>query len=246
MDRGQEDPPPIRAGLVLGAHWGFLAFFAGLAAYYLLSLLLTAFAIGGDGEVGSLRLPELGPLVLLAFVPNILLGLAPVLAARRWGQGVLAEFRLLPNARDVKVGLACGGFALLTGYLLNVVLLEVYGTDRLSDPLTEVFGGIASNTGWLVVAALIVVVAAPLTEELFVRGALWNGLAHHRVPPWVVLVLTALVFAQLHGEPSRTIALLGQGIAIGAARLITDRVGASVVAHATNNLPPALLLFGGS
>ncbi|MBK1786773.1 CPBP family intramembrane glutamic endopeptidase [Prauserella cavernicola] len=244
MARNEQDPPPIRDGLVLGAHWGFLTFFAGLGGYYLLSLILTAVAVGGEGEVGSLRIPELGPLVLLAFVPNLLLGLAPVFGARRWGRGVLAEYRLLPNSRDLVVGLACGGFALLTGYVLNVLLLEVYGTERMSDPLTEVFGGIATDTGWLVVAALIVVVCAPLTEELFVRGALWNGLAHYRVPPWVILLLTALVFAQLHGEPSRTIALLGQGIVIGYARLITDRVGASVVAHATNNLPPALLLFG--
>jgi membrane protease YdiL (CAAX protease family) len=62
----------------------------------------------------------------------------------------------------------------------------------------------------------------------------------------VVLVLTAIVFAYLHGKPTRTIALLGQGLAIGAARYFTGRVGASVIAHAANNLPPALLLFVGN
>ena len=56
----------------------------------------------------------------------------------------------------------------------------------------------------------------------------------------------ALVFAQVHGEPSRMLALFGQGIAIGAARMITGRVSASIVAHATNNLPPALLLLSGA
>jgi hypothetical protein len=42
-----------------------------------------------------------------------------------------------------------------------------------------------------------------------------------------------------HGEPTRTIAMFGQGLAI--ARRVFHRPG--VVAHAANNLPPALLLF---
>ncbi|WP_199430319.1 CPBP family intramembrane glutamic endopeptidase [Qaidamihabitans albus] len=243
----QEDgPPPVREGLVLGAHWGFLTFFAGLGGYYLLSLVLAAFASGASTGAEPLDLPDLGPVVLLAFVPNLLLGLAPAIGSRRWGRGLRADFGLLPNGRDVKVGLACGGFALLAGYLLNLLLLGIYGPERMSTPLTEIFEGISASTLWLVVAALMVVLAAPLTEELLVRGALWNALRHYRVPGWGVLLLTSLVFAQLHGEPERLIGLLGQGIAIGSARLITDRVGASLVAHGANNLPPALLLFAAS
>lgn len=245
MDRRDDNPAPTRDGLVLGAHWGFLAFFAGLCGYYLLTLIFSAFAVD-DGGSGTIALPNLGPLVLLAFVPNILLGLAPAVGSWRWGSGLRADFGLVPTVRDVKVGLSCGVLALVTGYVLNLVLLQVYGTDRLSQPLDEVFGGIASDIGWLVVAAVIVSVGAPLTEELLVRGALWNGLAHHRVPPWVILVLTGLVFALLHSEPARMVALFGQGIAIGLARLLTGRVAASMVAHAANNLPPALLLLGGS
>ncbi|MEU6642324.1 CPBP family intramembrane glutamic endopeptidase [Saccharomonospora sp. NPDC046836] len=242
MAQSDETSPSIREGLVLGAHWGFLAFFASLGGYYLLSLLLTGLVVHG-GALGPVQLAHLGPLVLLAFVPNLLLGAGPAFAARRWGHGVLAEFRVVPDLRDLKVGLACGGFSLLAGYLMNLLLLHVYGTTRMTDPLTEVFGGLTAHLAWLIVAAVVVVAVAPLTEELLVRGALWNGLAHYRVPDWVILVLTALVFAQLHAEPTRMLALLAQGIAIGSARMITGRVGASLVAHATNNLVPALLLF---
>lgn len=246
MDQPDENPPPrVVDGLVLGAHWGILAFLAGLAGYYLLSLLM-AVVFRGDVGLGTTDLPALGPLVLFAFVPNILLGLGPALGSWRWGRGLLADYGLLPNGRDLRVGLACGGFALLAGYVLNLILVQIYGAEAFSDPLNEVFGGITGDVGWLVVAALIVVLGAPLTEELLVRGALWNGLAHYRVPQWVTLVLTALVFAQLHGEPTRMLALLGQGIAIGTARMVTGRVGASLVAHAANNLPPALLLFASS
>ncbi|OQO90085.1 CPBP family intramembrane glutamic endopeptidase [Saccharomonospora piscinae] len=236
--------PSVRDGLVLGAHWGLLAFLASLGLYYGLSLAITGFAFGE--HVGTAELPDLGPVIVLAFLPNLLLGLGPVFAARKWGRGVLAEFGLVPTWRDVRIGLACGGFSLLAAFVLNLLLLQVYGDEFLTDSTTDVLRSMTSSVGWLVVAAIVVVVGAPLTEELLFRGALWNGLAHYRVPPWAILVLTALVFAQVHGEPTRTLALLGQGIALGAARMITGRVSASVVAHATNNLPPALLLFGAS
>ncbi|OZM74222.1 CPBP family intramembrane metalloprotease [Amycolatopsis antarctica] len=238
------EPAAARDGLVFGAHWGFLTFFAGLGGYHLAGLLLTVLVSGRVDEFDPLELPELGPVILLAFLPNVLLGLAPVAGSRIWGNGLRADFGILPDLRDLKIGLACGGFALLVGYLLNLVLLGVYGTERMEqNPLTELAGGIGDNAGWLVLAALVVVLAAPLTEEILVRGALWNGLERHRVPPWVILVLTALVFAYIHSEPARTLALIGQGLVIGSARLITGRVGASLVAHAANNLPPALLLF---
>lgn len=242
MER-EDGAPSARDGLVLGAHWGLLAFFLSYGTYYALSLLLSGLALGGPG---SLNLPELGPVILLAFLPNLLLGIGPVLGARRWGRGPFADFGLLPTGRDLRIGLACGGFSLLAAYLLGMLLIQVYGRERMSDPVTDVFTGLTSHVGWLVVAAVVLVVGAPLTEELLFRGALWNALAHHRIPPWAVLVLTALVFAQVHADPTRTPALIAQGVAIGAARLITGRVGASVVAHAVNNLPPALLMFGGS
>lgn len=246
-DDGQAEngvPPSARDGLILGAHWGFLAFFIGLGGYHLMVLVLELIVPGGFDGLDPAELPEVGPVILLVFLPNLLLGLGPAIGARVWGGGLRAELRLWPDLRDLKVGLACGGFALLIGYLLNLALLAVHGTDRGADsPLTDIAGGLGDDVLWLVVTTLVIVLAAPMTEELLVRGALWGALDRHRVPPWVILVLTAIVFAYLHGEPTRTVALFGQGLAIGAARMITGRVGASFVAHAANNLPPALLLF---
>lgn len=228
-------------------HWGFPAFFAGLGAYHLLTLGMTALR-SGHASADPFELPDVGPMLLLAFLPSLVLGLGPVIASCRWGDGPHADFGWVPNLRDVKVGLACGGLALLTGYLLNLLLLGVYGVGRVADgPLGGLAEGVdAGDTVWLVPAAVIVVAVTPLAEEVLLRGALWGALEHHRLPPWVIIVLTAVVFAYLHGEPSRTIALLGQGLAIGVARWRTGRVGAAFVAHAANNFPPALSLFTGS
>ena len=138
-----------RTRTVLGAHWGFLAFFVGLGIYHLVTLVMTAL---------------------------------------RW---------------------RCAGAALLAGYLLNLLLVGLDGTDPESGgPLADFARANDNNVLWLALAAVIVVVATPLAEELLIRGA-----------------------------------LLGQGVVIGWARLRTGRVGASLVAHAADNLPPALPLF---
>lgn len=229
---------------VLGAHWCFVAFFAGIAGYHLVTLLIAAGMNRDVGEFDPLELRDIGPLLLLAFLPNLLLGLGPAAGSWLWGGGLRRDFGLVPNWRDIRIGVACGALALVVGYLLNLVLIVVYGTDDVSgSPLTDLADTYGGDTIWLVLAAVIVVAGAPLTEELLVRGTLWNALSFHRIPSWVVLVLTSLVFAQLHGEPNRTIALFGQGIAIGLARHVSGRVGAGIVAHAANNLPPAVLLF---
>ncbi|MFF0145495.1 hypothetical protein ATK36_1678 [Amycolatopsis sulphurea] len=230
---------------IFGAHWAFAAFFAGVAGYHLVTLITTAAVThpsGDDDPVGLLA----GPGLLLSFVPNLVLGLSPVLGSMRFGFGLDRDFGARPHWRDVRIGLACGALALVVGYLLNLGVLAVYGGDDVSDsPLTDLPDVSEGSYLWLAAAAAALVIAVPITEELLVRGALWNGLEHHRVPPWVVLALTALVFAVIHGESTRVIALFGQGLVLGVARCRSGRTAASVIAHATNNLPPAVLLFTG-
>ncbi|OOC03376.1 CPBP family intramembrane metalloprotease [Amycolatopsis azurea DSM 43854] len=245
------DDGQARERLVLGAHWGFVAFFAGIAGYHLVTLVMSFLLSGRFGGYDPLELRDVGPLLILAFLPTLVLGLGPAIGSRVWGQGLRTDFGLRPTWRDVRIGLACGAAALAAGYLLNLLLLAVYGTDgddrTFSDvspgPITELSGTAEGDTVWLVLAAVIVVLAAPVTEELLFRGSLWNAMGFHRLPSWVILLVTALVFAQLHGEAARTIALFGQGIAIGLARYLSGRVSAAVIAHAANNLPPAVLLF---
>ncbi len=235
--------PATRDGLAVGAHWGLLAFFIGLGGYHLLALLVALVVHGRYSGPTPLDLPELGPLILVAFVPHAMLAFGPLAGSRLWGRGVRADLPLLPAMRDLRIGVACGAIAVVTGSVLNLVLMTVHGNaDSAENPLSELAEGLGDNTLWLIVLALLIVTAVPAAEELLVRGALWNGLAHYRIPQWAILALTAVVFAYLHEEQTRTVALFGQGLAIGAARMITGRLGASVVAHATNNLLPALVL----
>lgn len=226
-------PRRIRGAPPRPLRWGFTAFFLGYAGYYLVHVVLSA-ALPGVHH---------GPLLLLKFAPNVLLGFAPLVLSWWWGAGPRADFGLVPRKRDVTIGLVCGVAALVSSWLLSLALVGLLGPPPPTELTALQDGG---RTVWLFLFAAFAFLGAPLTEELLLRGALWGALEHHRVPRWVVLVLTALVFAFVHQEPWRLPILFSAGLALGAARMITGRLGASVVAHATNNLLPAVALFLGA
>ncbi|SDW80388.1 hypothetical protein SAMN05216215_1005181 [Saccharopolyspora shandongensis] len=220
--------------------WGFAAFFIGYGGYYLTVLILNAVRPSRAGGFDPTTPPNTGPLLLLAFAPNILLGLVPAVFSWWRGRGLRSDFGILPKRRDFKVGLACGGIALLGSWALTLVIIAIAGPPPETD-LARLMQG--ERTVWLFLFALFAFLGAPLTEELLMRGALWGALEHYRIPRYAILVLTALIFALIHQEVWRTPVLFFGGLAIGAARMITGRVAASMIAHATNNFLPALLLF---
>jgi len=167
-------------------------------------------------------------------------------AAMSWwkGQGLRRDYGVVPTPRDVWTGLACGGIAVGVGLLANLLLIVVFrSTPTQANPLQALNALSGGRTVWLGFAALFVFLGAPLTEELLVRGALWGALEHYKLHRYIILIFTSLIFALMHQDPERALALFCQGIAIGSSRMITGRIGSSMVAHATNNLLPALVLF---
>jgi hypothetical protein len=222
-EQRQQDPP---AGLA----WGLPAFLLGFGLYYVVSLLIIGFLPAPDGPRSGVRL-------LVPFVANLFLGLVPWWFSRRRGRGVVADFGFLPNRRDFSVGLSCGVASVVVGLVISMVVSRII--PPAASPVTS------HVDGWLIGFVAFLVIGAPITEELLVRGALWGALAHYGVPRLTVLLLTALVFAFLHLDPSRLASLFAQGVAIGAARMVTGRVGASMVAHATNNLLPGIFTLAG-
>lgn len=220
--------------------WGFAAFLLGYGGYYLVGLVLGALLPTNQGGFDPARPPNPGPILLLSFAPNIMLGLLPALYSWIQGKGLRSDFGILPKWRDFKVGLACGAVALFASWVLTAALVLITGPppDNSLSALME-----SEKSLWLFLFALFTFIGAPLTEELLMRGALWGALEHYRVPRYVILLLTALIFALIHGEMWRMPVLFVGGLAMGTARMITGRVSTSIVAHATNNFLPALVLF---
>jgi hypothetical protein len=230
--------------------WGFLAFFLGLGVFYILGLALTPVLDHALTDFDNTAANDAtGPLLIVAFLPNLAFALFPLMFSYWRGSGPKRDFGIAMRWRDLWIGLACGGTAIGLGILVNLILARFVftsvgtggtgGSGGLSQ-LTELSNG---RTIWLALFALFAFIGAPITEELLFRGALWGALESFKINRYAVLVLVTLVFAYGHQEPQATLALFCQGLAIGTARMITGRISSSMVAHATNNFVPALVLF---
>lgn len=226
-----------------GQRWGLPA----AAAILLLNLTMFVAAPFLVGEITP------AVLVLATIAPTVVaVGVFLVLSRVR-GHGPVTDLglpRTWPELfSHVRTGLLWGVVALVGGIVAGAVLLSVH-----DGPPGEVLGGAgALPTGWKVALALWIVLGAPVGEEVLFRGLLWGALEKRRTAPprawawlghrWVVLVVTAALFAAWHREWWRLPVLLVGGLALGVARLRSGSVAASSTAHAVNNLLPAVVLL---
>jgi membrane protease YdiL (CAAX protease family) len=92
----------------------------------------------------------------------------------------------------------------------------------------------SANGLWVVCLVLIVVVGAPLVEELLYRGLL-QGAFTRRVNDVLALVMVAGWFAVIHFRPVEYPGLFVVGLVLGTCALVTRRLGLGIVAHAAFN-----------
>jgi len=78
------------------------------------------------------------------------------------------------------------------------------------------------------------VLLAPLFEELFFRGVLFNALRVHLPAGWVVIV-TALLFAAIHPSWPLILSVLLAGLLYGTLRHLSGSVLPALLAHLTHN-----------
>ena len=95
----------------------------------------------------------------------------------------------------------------------------------------------AHGTGARLLTVAVVVVLAPIAEEVVFRGVLLPGLAQ-RLTPTSALLWSALIFALFH-VPSHGAGAVAPGLlalVFGWARLRTGGLAAPIALHTTNNL----------
>ena len=103
---------------------------------------------------------------------------------------------------------------------------------------------------WIACRAVAAIITVPIAEELAYRGYLLRRLAKAefesialREVRWPALMAASIVFGITHG--SLWLPGIAAGLAYGALAIKTDRIGESVVAHATTNalLAAYVLIF---
>lgn len=197
-------------------------------ATYMLGLLLgaVAFGLAGGGDVATVATHAAG-------VGGLWLGLigGSVLCARQLGTGSVGDdFGLRARPEDIPIGVLAG----LALQLIAVPLVS-WPVERLTDvdveaPARELFD--APGPRWLLVA--LIVVGAPIVEELFFRGFLLRSLAR-RLDDVIAIAVGSAMFAATHFQLAQFPGLFIVGITFAALAYGSGRLGPAIVAHITFN-----------
>lgn len=230
---GDEQLEPVRWGLgdaVLGIvlAWGITI---------LLSPLILALTGANDSSdiplrtVALLQVPLDGTMVAVALYTSIVKGRGPVL-----------DFGLAAKLRDI--------LALFVGAVTQYAVLLVYlpllwsgviNSNDVSKPAQDITNK-ATDAPGVVLLVLIVVVAAPICEELFFRGLVLRAIEKRYGRSWAIGG-SSLVFAAAHFEPLQFPALFLFGLVTAVYATRTGRLAPGMWAHmAFNGLAVITLL----
>ncbi len=240
-------PPPGAAGPVAERpRWGFpdvaVAFVVAQLASAL-GFVLFALVDGTPAAEIDRDALTIGEVALLQ-VP-LWLGLlgVPLVATRLRGAGPVRDLGLVARLRDAPVGLAIGvacQLVLVPLVTLPVFVLTDVDSADLEAPARELTDK-AQGLGVLVLA-LVVVLAAPLAEEVFFRGLLQRTLRRSMsVVPAVVV--SSVAFGLSHFQLLQLPALTAFGLVLGVLAHRSGRLGPSIWAHVGFNATTVVLLL---
>lgn len=156
----------------------------------------------------------------------------------------LVTFRQWFSARDVLVGIPLGIFGQLilvnlVNWPLSQLFPDTFSFDDVSKRAQDI---VATAPGlWILVLILIVVVGAPIVEEIVYRGCLQAGLISSAGRN-IGIVVTAAIFAAIHLAPVEFPGLFVFALLLGIAREKTGTLGLPIVTHFAFNATGLLLV----
>lgn len=160
---------------------------------------------------------------------------APLWATAKKGSGSLArDFGLVARAKDAVSGIPVGIVSqLVVVPLIYLPFRSLIDVDDLDEPARELADK-AHGFGFLALA-VVLVIGAPIVEELFFRGLLLRSLSRRFGDRWA-LAGSSFGFALAHLEGLQFPALLAVGVVFGLLAQRAGRLGPSIFAHAAFNL----------
>jgi membrane protease YdiL (CAAX protease family) len=124
------------------------------------------------------------------------------------------------------------------GCLLFLILLDI-GTSFIKGEATENFmrQTLQSVGPLLPLLWIVLVVAAPLSEEIFFRGFLFAGIANSRLGPYGAIAITSLLFMAIHlqYDLQGLIFVFFLGLILATARWKTGSLPLCMMLHAMMN-----------
>jgi membrane protease YdiL (CAAX protease family) len=122
---------------------------------------------------------------------------------------------------------------------LNKWFPDTFNPQRIETRARDMVD--AAHGAWFIVLFVVVVVGAPLVEELVYRGFIQGGLQARLGSTWA-LIITAAWFTVAHLEPIEFPGLFAFALVLGFCYRRTQRVGLSMVTHLAFNATGLLLV----
>lgn len=161
---------------------------------------------------------------------------APLWGSFRYGNGPVRDFAMRVRRGDVLPAVAAG----VVTQLVLVPLVSwpfIKMTGASADELGEsarILADKADSPWGVALLVVVVVVGAPLAEELFFRGLLLGAIAK-RWSTTAAVVGSAAVFGATHFDPLLFPALTTAGLVFALIVVRTGRLGPAVIAHVAFN-----------
>ena len=226
-------PTSLRPGRNSG--WGIPHACAAYLTGLLLGNLLYTIA-GGDPSASTTTVA-----IHLASVTGLWIGFlgGPIVATHWFGSHSLrADFGLTVRVRDVPVGVIAG---LLTQLVFVPVVswpVERLWSINVDEPTRQLLD---TTIGSRVVLYLVIIVGAPIAEELFFRGLLLRSLAR-RLDDTAAIAVSALGFSLSHFKAAQIPGLFVAGIVFAVLTRRSGRLGPAIIAHMAFNATALMLV----
>ncbi len=224
-----------RAGPVAPIPFG-AAFGAWLGAWLLGAVVLAAIAITAMGnELGDeLSIPTLTVVSLVGWATFVAM---LVVVSRRFGTGdPVSDYAVAFRPIDlvgIPIGVATQFLVVPALYWpLRQIWSDTFSRERLEERAQDLADRADGANAILLV--LVVVVGAPIVEELVYRGLLQRSLSN-AITVWPALVIASLGFAFIHFAWVELPGLFVAGLVFGAGLVLTGRLGLAIVTHAAFN-----------
>ena len=122
----------------------------------------------------------------------------------------------------------------IAGIAINLSSQAVVGTGTHPSQVSVLTHGMPASAGSFVILFVLLVIMAPVAEEVFFRGFLFK-LIRGRCSGLASVGSTAVAFAALHGSPTVLPWLLFMGVVFGALVEQTGSLYSSIMLHAMVN-----------
>jgi beta-phosphoglucomutase len=223
--------------------WGFWATvgfslivalaFVGAQTMAGLALMLASRAAGREDIAQGIRAGTNGLFLSTATCLSAAVGAGLVFGFAGLRRGIaLRDYLGLKRVGRRRV--ARWSLALLVLCAASDLLTWLVGKPVVPEFMVEAY----ATAGFVPLLWLALLVAAPLSEELFFRGFLFAGLLHSPLGSWGAVGLTSLAWAAMHQQYDLygMGLVFGVGLLLGCARLRTGSVLLCLALHALMNL----------